>query len=222
MLPHSASSGRCTIAAKASANLGLSAQPFVEWAPGTRVMPSLSVSKGFHWDTGQLLLLNGGYSSTYVDGGGNNQVTRASLSYFSRGLPRQTLAFHAAVDKAFRQDPASPLTLGEDSGLRGYSSGRYTGDRRFLMNIEDRIFIKNELWSVADIGAVVFFDSGCAWGAGKSVRVSELKNAAGLGLRVAPSRSGSNSPVRVDFAYALNDNRGRSPWLLSILAGQAF
>ena len=55
-----------------------------------------------------------------------------------------------------------------------------------------------------------------------SVKAAQLKNSVGMGLRLAPSRSNSNSPVRIDLAYALSDNQTRSRWSLSILAGQAF
>lgn len=210
-------------------NLGLSAQPAVEWSPpyparsnGSRVMPSLTLTKGFHWEGGRLLLLKAGYQSAYVNGGGNSRIGKAGASFFSRGLPRQTLALHAGFEHAWLLDPLAPITLGEDSGLRGYRSGQYKGARRALLNVEDRIFIRNEIWSVLDLGAVLFFDTGCAWAAGHPPGARDLKSAVGVGLRMAPSRSGSNSPVRVDLAYALNDNRSRSPLLLSILAGHAF
>jgi hypothetical protein len=54
------------------------------------------------------------------------------------------------------------------------------------------------------------------------VDLADLRSSVGLGLRVAPSRSASNNPVRIDMAYALSDNQTRSRWSLSILAGQAF
>jgi len=73
-----------------------------------------------------------------------------------------------------------------------------------------------------DIGAVVFFDSGYVWPASSRVQPNDMKSSVGLGLRVAPSRSGGNSPVRIDLAYALSDNKSSSRFSLSILAGQAF
>ncbi|UPT74649.1 MAG: hypothetical protein M0D55_02685 [Elusimicrobiota bacterium] len=54
------------------------------------------------------------------------------------------------------------------------------------------------------------------------MKLADLKSSVGMGLRVAPSRSGSNSPVRIDVAFPLNRQAGRPAWSLSILAGQAF
>ena len=210
-------------------NLGLGVFPTLGLAPAirslgateTQLVPSLRVSKGYTWGE-QLLFLNSAYSSRYANG--YNSDVRASLdaAYFLRGLRYQTIALHTGVDLAWRAGPDEPLTLGEFNGLRGYGVDQFKGSRRFLFNAEDRVFVWDDLFSLMDIGAVVFFDSGYAWPAGGPVRLSDLKNSAGLGLRVAPSRSSGNSPVRIDLARALNGGSGRPRWSLSILGGQAF
>lgn len=210
-------------------NLGLAVIPEVAWAPpssllGTtesQVLPKVVARKGFVWSN-QLLLLSSGYSSKYMNGGNGHRLASLEASYFVRGLKYQTLAFHAALDLGWRLDFANPLTLGEVNGLRGYGLSQFTGDRRLLFNIEDRIFVYDELWRLVDVGAVAFFDSGTAWPSSNPVSPADLKNSVGLGLRIAPSRSAGNEPVRIDLAYALNENKSRSRWSLSILAGQAF
>ena len=210
-------------------NLGLAVVPSVAWAPFVRafgstesqLVPTVTVRKGFTWSD-QLLLLSSGYGSKYVNGANGNRVASVDASYFVRGLKYQTLAFHSGYDLGWRLDPAAPLTLGESNGLRGYGLSAFTGDRRFLFNVEDRVFVWDELWRLLDVGAVAFFDSGYVWPTTSPINLVDLRNSVGLGLRAAPSRSGNNSPVRVDLAYALNDNRSRSRWSLSIQAGQAF
>jgi hypothetical protein len=209
-------------------NLGLGIFPAVAWAPavaglttGAQVLPSVAVNKGFTW-ADQLLLLKSGYRSKYANGGNGNRIASFDAAYFVRGLKYQTLAFHTGLDLGWRLDPDAPLVLGEISGLRGYGLSEFTGSRRFLFNIEDRVFVYDDLLRVLDIGAVVFYDSGYAWPSSSSVKLGDLKNSVGLGLRVAPSRSSGNSPVRIDLAYPLNNNSGRSRVSLSILAGQAF
>jgi hemolysin activation/secretion protein len=126
------------------------------------------------------------------------------------------------MDVGWHLDPGAPLTLGEANGLRGYGLNAFNGDRRFLFNVEDRVFVWDELFRLLDIGAVVFYDSGYAWPASSAIKLTELKNAVGMGLRAAPSRSSDNTPVRIDAAYALSNNSTRSRWSLSIQAGQAF
>jgi len=210
-------------------NLGLGVFPALEWAPyvramtitGSRILPSITVRKAFSWSE-QLLFLRTGYSSKYSNGGNGNRLASASATYFLHGLPRQTLALHSALDHGWHLDAAAPLTLGEASGLRGYGLSQFAGNRRFLFNVEDRIYVYDELFRLIDIGTVAFFDSGYVWPSARSVRLGDLKSSVGLGLRIAPTRSSANDPVRIDMAYALSDNGSRSRWSLSIQAGQAF
>lgn len=210
-------------------NLGLGVFPALGLAPAipslgatqTQLVPSLRVSKGFTWGD-QLLFLNSAYSSKYANGYNSDVKASLDAAYFLRGLRYQTLAFHLGADITWRTGPEGLLTLGEFNGLRGYGVGQFKGRRRFLCNLEDRVYVWDDLLSLMDIGAVFFFDSGYAWPSAGPVRLSDLKNSVGLGLRVAPSRSSGNSPVRIDLARALNGGSGRPRWSLSILGGQAF
>lgn len=211
-------------------NLGFGVFPSVSWSPKLRmlsttesqILPKISLRKGLRLPLGPLVLLRADYSSTYVNGGNGHRIATIDFQFFSHVMPKQTLAMHAAYDHGWRLDPASPLTLGEAGGLRGYGLTQFSGNRRVLFNVEDRIFIRDEVWSLVDIGAVLFFDSGYVWGPHVRADAADLKSSVGAGLRLAPSRSSSNDPVRIDLAYALNGNQTKTPWSLSILAGHAF
>ncbi len=210
-------------------NLGFGIFPSLAWAPAihplgarqTPLLPSIIVRKGFTWGN-QLLLLNSGYSSKYFKGHNGNIITSFDAAYFLRGIRYQTLACHTSVDLGWRLDPAAPLVLGEFNGLRGYGVGEFTGSRRFLLNIEDRVYVWDELFRLMDVGLVFFYDSGYVWAASSPIELADLKNSVGVGLRLAPSRSAGNSPVRIDLARALNGSSNRPTWSLSILGGQAF
>ena len=65
------------------------------------------------------------------------------------------------------------LSLGEMNGLRGYGLSEFSGDRRFLFNIEDRLYVYDDLFRILDVGAVAFFDTGYAWPNGRSVNPPE-------------------------------------------------
>jgi hypothetical protein len=210
-------------------NLGVVVLPSLAWAPFVRAwgstqsqfVPAVTVAKGFTW-ADQLMFVNAGYSAKYVNGADSNRIASAGATYYVRGLRYQTFAFHSALDLGWKLDPGAPLILGEANGLRGYGLNAFSGSRRFLFNVEDRIFVWDELWRLVDVGSVLFYDSGYSWPAPNTVRFGDLKDSVGVGLRLAPSRSADNSPVRIDLAYALSSNQTRSRWSLSILAGQAF
>ena len=148
-------------------NLGLGVFPTVAWAPGVNALgttqaqflPKIDVRKGFTWEN-QLVLLKSGYSSKYVNGRNSNRLASFDATYFLRGLRYQTLAFHTGLDLGWHLDPGSALVLGEINGLRGYGLSQFTGNRRFLFNIEDRIYLWDNLFRLLDVGTVVFYDSG--------------------------------------------------------------
>lgn len=210
-------------------NLGFGILPSIGLAPAiralgtkeTQILPGVAAHKGFTWGD-QLLLLNAGYSSRYANGKNSHLLIMFDAVYFLRGLRYQTLAFHTGLDLGWRLDPAAPLVLGEFNGLRGYGVGQFTGSRRFLFSMEDRVYVWDNLLRLLDIGAVVFFDSGYVWPASGTVKLGDLRNSVGAGIRIAPSRSAGNSPVRIDLARALNGDSGRARWSLSILGGQSF
>jgi hemolysin activation/secretion protein len=179
------------------------------------------VHKGYTWSN-QLLLLKSGYGSKYVNGHNGNRVASFDAAYYLRQFRFQTLAFHTGVSMGWMLDPDNQLVLGEVNGLRGYGLGEFKGSKSVLFNVEDRIYVYDDFLRVMDVGAVVFFDSGYVWPAAAGAKMRDLKNSVGMGLRVAPSRSGSNSPVRVDVAFPLNRQGGGSRYAISILAGQAF
>ena len=210
-------------------NLGLGVFPSVGVAPAiralgttqTQLLPSIEVRKGYTWGR-QLLFLKAKHSSKFANGYNSSILTSFSAEYFLRGLRYQTLGFHLGLDHGSRLDPLEPLVLGEFNGLRGYGVGQFTGSRRFLLSIDDLVYVWDDLIRLMDIGAVVFFDSGYVWPASAPIKLGDLKNSVGIGLRVAPSRSSGNSPVRIDLARALNGGTGRPRWSLSILGGQSF
>jgi hypothetical protein len=210
-------------------NLGFGIIPVIGLAPvikslgtpQTQILPSVAAHKGFTWGN-QLLLLTGNYSSKYINGRNSMLIASLNANYYLRGIKYQTLAVHVGWDLGWRLDPALPLTLGEFNGLRGYGVDQFTGTRRFLLNLEDRLYVWDDLFRLLDVGVVFFYDSGYVWPQGRPVKLGDLQNSAGIGLRLAPSRSADNRPVHIDLARALNGNRSRPSWSLSILGGQAF
>jgi outer membrane protein assembly factor BamA len=106
-------------------------------------------------------------------------------------------------------DADHELTLGGDTGLRGYPLRYQAGSATALLSLEQRFFSKHSLWQLADVGAAVFFDVGRAWGEspmGPSENLGLLKDV-GFGLRLASSRSALGNVVHVDVAFPLDGSR---------------
>ncbi len=141
------------------------------------------------------------------------------IRFFERSLPRQTLVFHLNITKGWNLDKDVQFTLGANSGLRGYHSNQFTGNRKFLFNIEDRVFIIDDFLHIVSIGIAPFFDMGYVWDQKESIDLSDVKANIGIGLRLGFTRSSVGTVTRFDVAYALNDpGKGRNRWVFIISA----
>ena len=104
-----------------------------------------------------------------------------------------TLHWLGTFDYGTHLDSDRLLGLGYTNGLRGYSRNAFTGDKRLLLSVEDRVFLSENLFRLVALGILIFFDTGYVWDEGQSVDLADLRYAVGTGLRVAiPSVAGAN------------------------------
>ena len=113
-------------------------------------------------------------------------------------------------------DPEVQFRLGAESGLRGYPVRQFNGNRSFLLSVEGRWFLTDDIAQLVSIGIAAFFDSGFAWPQGQPMRLSDMRSDIGASLLLGANRvSASMSGIRIDIAYALDPIEGQSRWLLS-------
>lgn len=143
--------------------------------------------------------------------------------FWKTALPgEQTFVAHVEGVTGRYLDRDSQVTLGGNSGLRGYKNDSFVGGKALLLNLENRFFFPWEVLHLARFGGVLFFDAGSVAPEGGKFALQRFKSDVGLGLRVSGTRSRAGAVARVDIAYALNEGPGRSRWVLTIQGGQAF
>lgn len=162
---------------------------------------------------------------TRLEAGVRNAIFSAFLGYvlkFPTDKP-QTLVARLQFDRGWNLDRDVQIVADGTTGLRAYRLHAFTGDKRLLFNVEYRAFSEREILQLVSPGAAVFLDSGEAVPRGTELGFGELKTDVGIGLRFGVTRAGSNSVLRVDFAYAFDrDPRGRRGFLVSFASSQAF
>jgi hypothetical protein len=145
--------------------------------------------------------------TTRVEGGTPvDGLLSGSLRYYRPTGPRGV--FFAGFSAGLGQDLDADheLTIGGDTGLRGYPLRYQAGSATALVTLEQRYFSRLRLWQLADVGAAVFFDVGRAWGEspmGPSENLGLLKDV-GFGLRLGTSRSALGNVVHIDVAFPLD------------------
>jgi hypothetical protein len=159
------------------------------------------------------------------DDGTRNTMVSVFLGYVKK-LPTerlQTFVGRLQFDRGWHLDRDVQFAADGATGLRGYRLHAFTGDKRVILNLEDRFFFEREYLQLFSPGAVAFVDTGMAEPEGRPLRLGDLKTDVGVGLRIAIGRAASNNILRFDCAYALNrDPMGRRGFLVSFSSSQAF
>ncbi len=159
------------------------------------------------------------FSSKYANNRFEDAILDTSLKYYRRYNEWNSLylAIDATISKRLYLD--KQLTIGGDSGLRGYPLKYQTGDRRFLLKIEQRYYTDWEVFQLFNVGAAVFTDIGRAWFRGEyngAIDDGILKDV-GVGLRLSSTRTGNNNIIHIDLSKpigAKGDTSGLQ-WLIS-------
>jgi hemolysin activation/secretion protein len=84
--------------------------------------------------------------------------------------------------------PTSQLTLGSFTGLRGYNSYEFEGQRMLVVNLEHRMFSLLKVWFFK-LGTSYFFDSGVLWNEGEGFGGQKFHSSAGVGIQIESGMS---------------------------------
>ena len=158
--------------------------------------------QGYRLSDEQYLFFGAAFS-TYFD---KETVLSSRLRYYNQVAGWQTLACNVEFNYA-RNTEVVPFLLGGDSGLRGFPARQFAGDRRLLVNLEDRLFTPITVLTVA-LGGVAFVDAGHVWQVSEPMALREINLSAGLGLRLGYTKSPNSRVGRIDFAWPIRGGGG--------------
>ncbi|TLX51174.1 hypothetical protein CWC31_07545 [Pseudoalteromonas ruthenica] len=139
--------------------------------------------------------------------------------YFFNSDDAQSWYVKARIDGAEGLTLDRQLTLGGDSGLRGYPQHYQQGDRRALLSIEKRYYWEYNLWQLFRVGGAAFYDAGQAWFTSSNpANDTHFRHNYGVGLRLAPSRANAGTVIHIDVARAINrpDDVDPVQWLVTV------
>ncbi len=163
------------------------------------------LSNGHEFASDHMVLVSASLSGQYGDGRGERQLLGGSARYYRPQGDRTLFYAAASVDAVRNPEIGDLLLLGGDNGLRGYPLRYQTGERRVLLNLEQRVYTDWYPFRLIRVGGAVFFDAGRAWGGD----VQNTTNAGwlsdiGFGLRLLSARSSSGTVWHADVAFPLN------------------
>lgn len=202
------------------ANVGISQSRWVPGAANATVMVG-QVSQGKRWGPNRFGLASLKENGRYQNGW-KNAETRLDVEYYDRVRPWSTWAGHLAWDQVLNPDPETQLLLGGTSGLRGYPVNAFAGNRMIQANLENRLFLVDEVFEFFGVGAAGFIDAGYAWPRGTAMALDDLKASYGAGLRIHLSRASLGQVLRFDIAWPARDAQGSRSPVFTFGTGQVF
>lgn len=166
----------------------------------------------------QLLLFSPEFSGYLSETKAENTKLGFTSRYYMPNIKNQV--FYMALSAEYVENPYldEQILLGGDSGLRGYPLRYQQGDRKFLFTVEQRFYTSWNLFELANVGGLVFFDVGRAWfpGVEKNSNTDILRDW-GIGMRLASTRSSGAVVLHIDLAFPLDgdDSIDNSQLLIS-------
>jgi len=172
-------------------------------------------SDGYQFDLNSFIRGEAGVSTRYDTEGFSNTVARAEAKYYKVLGPKyisglfvgkHTLATNFSFEYGNELDEDREFLVGGDNAIRGYKARTFFGDKRLILNIEDRVHLADDVLHLVSMGAAFFADAGGATNANLSHLIGhEIYSDVGVGLRFAFPRSSGGSVVRADVAVPLRD-----------------
>lgn len=183
------------------------------------ILYDAAASKRWYVTDSQLLGLGAALSGRYAtDSGEGTQdlVASTAVDYLWRHDPRFSLYARARFAVTRDLDPESQLTLGGDTGMRGYPSRYQPGDRSYIATIEERYYSDWFPFGLFRVGFAAFVDVGRAWYEDEvPAWVPELTGKhfgtlanVGIGLRLESVRTRRDRVLHIDLAHPLVDGPG--------------
>ena len=168
------------------------------------------------------MVLRGAANGVYAPGAGGIDSGRVSggITVASQNLRRQTLILHAEAGALERPKPGDEFDLWVlKKGPRVFGIHQLTGSRMVWLALEDRILVRDELWSLVGVGIAPFFDYGGAWYADEPAR---LGGDVGLAWRMGPTRSVHGDVAEFALGYRFGDGWTGSRWAIAVRNGVVF
>lgn len=139
------------------------------------------------------------------DGKGKSIISKFMAEYFLPNFDSNVFYMALSGEYGVNLDANEQITLGGDSGLRGYPLRYQDGDRKFLLTFEQRHYTQWHWFQLFHVGALVFADVGRAWFPQEQRQgTSDILGDVGLGLRITSSRGARGIVLHLDLAFPLN------------------
>ena len=188
---------------------------------------------GYHLDAqinngwqlnGGLLLVSAKAQGTFNQANDDHYSLSMEGEYFKRY--NRLFAMYGRLSAATELNPLldSPLTVGDDSGVRGYPLQYQHGERSVSGSIEARLYTGYNLYKILDVGFAAFVDAGRAWGGDEGLlnETDKVLGSVGLGTRLYSSRASHRNVIHLDIVKPMTSSENVDTWQWRLQVKESF
>ena len=184
----------------------------------------MQVKKGFNFENNSLLLLDLALTGDIYQEKDNRILMKLNAEYFYQFDSHWGFYLNGTNIISENQYFDRPVTMGGNTGLRGFPLQYQHGKNSVKLTSEIRYYPQINLFKLFDVAAVAFFDSGRAFGG--SI-VQNIENnwlaSTGVGIRVySPHSGGSHQIIHIDFAFPQSSNVNINSFEIRLQAKKSF
>ncbi len=145
------------------------------------------------------LLLGDVWASGRLDDGSAANVVTGIQAAASQLGPRGW-QLRLRVEDSKDLDRENQLTLGADTGLRGWDPDTFDGTGRAVFNLQWRALLKEDFLNLFSVGIVFFGDAGKTWGPRFGPGTDGIRFDGGIGFLADMTHIGISNVLRLDAA----------------------
>ncbi|AAZ28494.1 hypothetical protein [Colwellia psychrerythraea] len=184
----------------------------------------MRVKKGFNLHDNSLLLLDLALANDIYQHRDSRLLVKLSGEYFYQ--LNKNWGFYLSNTNVISKNQYidQPVTMGGNTGLRGFPLQYQHGQDSIKVTSEIRYYPEVNLFKLFDLAGVAFVDAGRTYGESTVKNIEEgWLSSAGLGLRLHSPHSGGNHPIiHIDFAFPQSDNPEINGFEIRVQAKKSF
>jgi len=183
-----------------------------------------TINKGFELHQNALLLMNISFEGDIYQDNEQRFLLSLNSEYFYRFTKGWGLYLSNINIISHHQYLDQPVTIGGDTGLRGFPLQYQHGEHSAKFTSEIRYYPEINLFKLFDLAGATFVDVGRAFGNSPAINVEKSwLYSVGIGARLySPHSGGNNQVIHIDFAFPQTNNPDLNKFEIRIEAKHSF
>ncbi|MBL4908687.1 MAG: hypothetical protein JKX78_01460 [Alteromonadaceae bacterium] len=182
-----------------------------------------SISKGFSFNERTLAFVNFSFNGDVYDAGKNRLYTQFNGELFYHLSKKWNIYLANTTIYSKNQYLDQPITLGGDTGMRGFPLQYQHGSRSTKFTSELRYYPHINIYKLFELAGAAYIDVGKASGQSLATNIDpDWLYSIGIGARIYSTHASIGRVIHIDLAKPFSDNPDLNGYEIRIQAKETF